>query len=169
MNQPSQPSQSPTSALVNEPYEQGPTGLCLSCHQIKSLVSTHNNSSFNSSSSSSITMSKKKRPAPLQRQDVIVRWKNYFGAGDLEDWQRLCEDLGLGGGEFGSKTKCRTALKSINVNIWDFLDAVEVGNIPQMFLTKKELVKYTLKTGRIFPRDEAKDMGPVAALLKILR
>lgn len=61
------------------------------------------------------------------------------------------------------------ALKSINVNIWDFLDAVEVGNIPQMFLTKKELVKYTSKTGRIFPRDEAKDMGPVAALLKILR
>lgn len=61
------------------------------------------------------------------------------------------------------------ALKSINVNIWDFLDAVEVGTIPQMFLTKKELVKYTWKTGRIFPRDEAKDMGPVAALLKMLR
>ncbi|EGZ76993.1 hypothetical protein NEUTE2DRAFT_99337 [Neurospora tetrasperma FGSC 2509] len=165
MNRPSQPSQFTTSALVNEPYEQGPTGLCLSCHQIKSLVSTHHNSSFDSSS---IIMSKKKRLAPPQRQDVIVRWKNYFGAGDLEDWQRLCQDLGLGG-EFGSKTKCRTALKSINVNIWDFLDAVEVGNIPQMFLTKKELVKYTTKTGRIFPRDEAKDMGPVAALLKILR
>ncbi|EGO52179.1 hypothetical protein NEUTE1DRAFT_90197 [Neurospora tetrasperma FGSC 2508] len=163
MNQPSQPT---TSAPVSVPYEQGPTGLCLSCHQIKSLVSTHHNSSFDSSSI--IMTSKKKRPAPPQRQDVIVRWKNYFGAGDLEDWQRLCQDLGLDG-ELGSKTKCRTALKSINVNIWDFLDAVEVGNIPQMFLTKKELVKYTSKTGRIFPRDEAKDMGPVAALLKILR
>ncbi|KAJ4401371.1 hypothetical protein N0V85_005544 [Neurospora sp. IMI 360204] len=113
-------------------------------------------------------MVKKKRPAPPQRRDVVVRWKNYFGAGDLEDWQRLCQDLGLDD-DFSSKRKCRTALKSINVNIWDFLDAVEVGTIPQMFLTKKELVKYTWETGRIFPRDEAKDMGPVAALLKMLR
>lgn len=103
MKRPSEPS---TSAPVSVPYEQGPTGLCLSCHQIKSLVSTHNNSPFNSSSSITMT-SKKKRPAPPQRQDVIVRWKNYFGAGDLEDWQRLCQDLGLDG-EFGSKTKCRT-------------------------------------------------------------
>ena len=47
------------------------------------------------------------RPAPPQNQQVVVeRWKNYFGAGDLEDWQRLCGDLGLDGG-LPSNTQCR--------------------------------------------------------------
>ncbi|KAK3950471.1 hypothetical protein QBC32DRAFT_217312 [Pseudoneurospora amorphoporcata] len=168
MNQPSQPSEFTALVPVYVPVEQGPIGLCVSCYQIRSLATIHNRPFFEPPPSSSIMGKKKNRPAHPKKHDVVVRWKNYFGAGHLEDWQRLCQDLGLDG-DLPSKRKCRETLRTINVNIWDFLDAVEVGNIPQMFLTKNELIKYTWKTGRIFPRDEAKDMGPVAALLKILR
>ncbi|KAK3397467.1 hypothetical protein B0T20DRAFT_354161 [Sordaria brevicollis] len=108
----------------------------------------------------------KKRNRPTK--EVVERWKHYFGEGNLEDWQRLCKDLGFDD-VFSSKTKCREALKSINVNIWDFLDAVDEGRLPHMFPTKQELVRHTWSTGRVFPKSEAKNMGPVAALLKMLR
>lgn len=33
-------------------------------------------------------------------------WHDYFGAGNLEDWQRLCHDLGITG-DLSSKNKCK--------------------------------------------------------------
>ena len=38
---------------------------------------------------------------------IVVRFDEYFGPGDLGDWQRLCRDIGIGGGDLSSKTKCR--------------------------------------------------------------
>lgn len=50
-------------------------------------------------------MAKKKNKK--QREAALVeKWRNYFKKGDLEDWRRLCGDLGLAD-DLPSKTKCR--------------------------------------------------------------
>lgn len=38
--------------------------------------------------------------------EVVRRWNDYFGRGELSDWQRLCHDLGRDG-NLTSKTQCR--------------------------------------------------------------
>lgn len=40
------------------------------------------------------------------RVNIVQAWDDYFGQGTLEDWARLCRDLGLEG-DFSSKTKCK--------------------------------------------------------------
>ena len=47
---------------------------------------------------------KKKTPA------IVREFDDYFGTGTLEDWQRLCRDIGLSG-ELPSITKCRKVQK----------------------------------------------------------
>jgi hypothetical protein len=37
---------------------------------------------------------------------VVEEFDNYFGTGTLEDWQRLCLDIGLDG-DYNSITQCR--------------------------------------------------------------
>lgn len=44
-------------------------------------------------------------PIPA-KTSVVAAWMNYFGRGELADWQRLCHDVGLPG-NLSSKTKCR--------------------------------------------------------------
>ncbi|KAK3995495.1 hypothetical protein QBC44DRAFT_320569 [Cladorrhinum sp. PSN332] len=102
------------------------------------------------------------------QQVMVQAFNEYFGEGNLEDWQRLCEDLGLVG-DFGSKTKCRKAIKTIHVNIWDLVDAVEKvpKEVPQRFPNRVALVDYTRETRRTYPLRKVKDeMGPVRALLR---
>lgn len=41
-----------------------------------------------------------------KKLSVVDKWNAYFQNGDLEDWQRLCRDLGLAD-NLPSKTKCR--------------------------------------------------------------
>lgn len=56
-----------------------------------------------------LTMLQIKAPSATQKQkkvDVREQWDAYFGPGDLEDFQRLCEDLQIEG-DLSSKTKCR--------------------------------------------------------------
>lgn len=36
----------------------------------------------------------------------VKLWGDYFGPGDLKDWQRLCHDLGVSG-DLASKNKCK--------------------------------------------------------------
>ena len=38
--------------------------------------------------------------------NVVDAWDDYFGEGTLDDWARLCRDLGLEG-DFSSKNKCK--------------------------------------------------------------
>lgn len=47
-------------------------------------------------------MAKKKKSSAF----LAHAWNDYFGAGELKDWQRLCRDLGLRG-DLSSKNKCR--------------------------------------------------------------
>ncbi|KAF9879289.1 hypothetical protein CkaCkLH20_03522 [Colletotrichum karsti] len=58
----------------------------------------------------------------MNTDKLIEDWNEYFGEGELEDWRRLCRDLGLPD-DLPSKTKCRDAVKGVHVNIRQFLDA----------------------------------------------
>ncbi|RYO80181.1 hypothetical protein DL766_001292 [Monosporascus sp. MC13-8B] len=95
---------------------------------------------------------------------IVRNWEQYFGAGDLQDWQRLMEDLGFDE-QFNSKTKCRKALKKVWVNICDFLEAVKVGEKPYRFRSEFELAKYTRSTRKIYPRKRVKKGSPLCSLL----
>ncbi|KAL2165125.1 hypothetical protein VTH06DRAFT_421 [Thermothelomyces fergusii] len=114
-------------------------------------------------------MGKKKKK---QARNIVQEFEAYFGAGTLQDWQRLCRDVGLGG-DLPSITQCRKAspadeqaLKKVNINIHDLLDAVKQGTQPQQFPSVRKLAEYTRRTGRIFPKGKAKQMGPVRALMR---
>ncbi|KAL2124633.1 hypothetical protein VTJ04DRAFT_998 [Mycothermus thermophilus] len=49
-----------------------------------------------------------------QPRNIATEFDAYFGSGDLEDWQRLCRDVGLTG-QFRSKTECRKTPSSKGV------------------------------------------------------
>ncbi|KAK3300429.1 uncharacterized protein B0H64DRAFT_15286 [Chaetomium fimeti] len=100
-------------------------------------------------------------------RNIVKEFKTYFGDGLLDDWQRLCRDVGLNG-EYSSITQCRKALRTVHVNIFDLLDAVKEGRTPPHFGTAGELAEYTLETGRVYPKKAAKKMGPVRALLRMI-
>ncbi|KAK0731743.1 hypothetical protein B0H67DRAFT_85409 [Lasiosphaeris hirsuta] len=102
----------------------------------------------------------KKKPA------IVKRFDDYFGAGTLEDWQRLCGDVGLSE-DFGSKTKCRKALKRVHVNIHDLLSAIENGHAVHRFRNVRELAEYSVREGKIYPKRWVKD-GPIKALLRCI-
>lgn len=47
-------------------------------------------------------MAKKKKG----RRNIVLEFDNYFGTGTLDDWQRLCTDIGIDG-YLSSISKCR--------------------------------------------------------------
>ena len=58
------------------------------------------------------------------------------------------------------------ALKGVWVNIYDLIDGVNSGQTPPTrFHNQAQLSVYTVRTRRIFPKNKAKEGGPVRALL----
>lgn len=56
--------------------------------------------------------------------------------------------------------------KDVWVNIWDLIDAVRDDKLPpKRFRSEGALAKYTIKTGRVYPKKMAKKGGPVRQLL----
>ena len=51
-------------------------------------------------------MPRKNKKKSAKKKSLVARWEAYIKKGDLEDWQRLCGDLGLAN-DLPSKTKCR--------------------------------------------------------------
>ncbi|KAH8676519.1 hypothetical protein BGZ60DRAFT_371764 [Tricladium varicosporioides] len=98
--------------------------------------------------------------------DVVEEWDRYFGSEDnLENWQRLCRDVGIDD-ELPSIRQCKKALETVWVNIHDLLRAIRTDTPVRIFETKDDLIEYTRKKGKYFPREKAKEGGPVKALLK---
>ncbi|KAH6853810.1 hypothetical protein B0I37DRAFT_16153 [Chaetomium sp. MPI-CAGE-AT-0009] len=100
-------------------------------------------------------------------RDIAGEFNTYFGTGTLQDWQRLCQDVGLSG-EYSSIKQCRKALSTVHVNIHDLIDAVKQGTTPHRFGNAGQLAEYTRRTGRVFPKKKAKEMGAVRALLRLI-
>ncbi|KAI1434577.1 hypothetical protein GGR50DRAFT_694941 [Xylaria sp. CBS 124048] len=95
---------------------------------------------------------------------VVVAWEQYMRKGELEDWQRLMRDLGLQS-EFSSKAKCRKTLKTVWVNIPDFLDAIKEGVPVFHFRCQHDLAHYTKKYRRYFPKSDIPKGSPLRQLL----
>ncbi|KAJ4137698.1 hypothetical protein NW768_003286 [Fusarium equiseti] len=97
----------------------------------------------------------------------LQKWDNYFQKGTLQDHQRLCVDLGLPG-DLPSKKKCRNALKSINVNICQFLDCENKPNDVKFFKGRNALVRWTKKNKAFFPKRNLPQGSPLRTLLKLM-
>ncbi|KAK3355676.1 hypothetical protein B0H65DRAFT_55116 [Neurospora tetraspora] len=112
-------------------------------------------------------MSKKKNKNGGGPPRIVSDFARYFGENTLENWQRLCRDIGIKK-EPPSITKCREVLKSVHVNIYDLLDAVRQGTTPQRFGNPGQLKEYSVANRKIYPRHMAeKDkVGPVRVLLR---
>ncbi|KAF5568640.1 hypothetical protein FPHYL_2713 [Fusarium phyllophilum] len=96
---------------------------------------------------------------------LMDQWNDYFKKGTLQDFQRLCADLGLPN-DLASKTKCRNALKSINVNIKQFLQCENRPDDVKLFKNRKELIVWTRKRNAFFPRHQLPKGSPLRTLLK---
>ncbi|TGO61833.1 hypothetical protein BCON_0024g00340 [Botryotinia convoluta] len=107
----------------------------------------------------------KAKTAKTKKKTVVGLWADYFGnETELANWQRLCVDVGLE--EIPTSiTKCRKALGKVWVNIFDFLDAKAEGKPVKRYQSERKLAKYTLESGRIYPKSKAKEGGPARALL----
>ncbi|CCD46283.1 hypothetical protein ACHAPC_004507 [Botrytis cinerea] len=107
----------------------------------------------------------KAKIAKTKKKTVVGLWADYFGnETQLANWQRLCVDVGME--EIPTSiTKCRKALGKVWVNIYDFLDAKAEGKPVKKYSSERELAKYTMKSGKIYPKIKAKEGGPVRALL----
>ncbi|KAK5630030.1 hypothetical protein RRF57_005745 [Xylaria bambusicola] len=102
--------------------------------------------------------------APLQQPAVVATWNEYMGQGELQDFQRLMADLGFEE-YFPSKTKCRQALKTVWVNIPDFLHAVNTGQPVYHFPNEHELSRYTVKSRKFYPKNYIPKGSPLRQLL----
>ncbi|KAG4431825.1 hypothetical protein IFR05_012687 [Cadophora sp. M221] len=115
--------------------------------------------------SAQISAASQPKPPRLTKTNVVAEFARYFGSENkLENWQRLCRDVG--NEEVPeSITKCKLALRKVWVNIFDFIEAVRQNKIPRRFPTEEALREYTISTDKIYPKKKAKKGGPVRALL----
>ncbi|KAF2400464.1 hypothetical protein EJ06DRAFT_556766 [Trichodelitschia bisporula] len=90
--------------------------------------------------------------------------KLYQKAGKLAGLQELCLDVGIDPAP-NSITKCRQALKGVNVNIYDLVQFKLFGGHLLQFDSKKLLAANAKKKGKIFPKELAKENGILSALL----
>ncbi|KAE8377106.1 hypothetical protein BDV26DRAFT_264426 [Aspergillus bertholletiae] len=93
-------------------------------------------------------------------------FSRHFGAeGKLQNWQALCQELRLDV-PTASITQCRKALSRVHVNLVDLIDSRRSGTLVQQFPSLRALRKYTLDSGKIFPRTAAKKDGFLKDLLR---
>ncbi|KAF3056606.1 hypothetical protein GL218_06708 [Daldinia childiae] len=80
-------------------------------------------------------------------------WLRYFQSGDLDIWQTMMSILGFADSHlFTSKNQCRKALKHTWVNIVDFFEAIGTSSPPRFFPNSYQLGRYTIRTGKFFPK-----------------
>ncbi|KAJ0388393.1 hypothetical protein COL922a_000196 [Colletotrichum nupharicola] len=99
--------------------------------------------------------------------ELISDWDEYFGDGDLDDWQRLCGDLGLPT-DLPSKTQCRKAIRTVHVNIRQFLDAVPKPEDVIFFKNIYKLARWSRKSKKLVPKDLITRGTPMRALMREL-
>ncbi|EFY93993.1 hypothetical protein X797_012312 [Metarhizium robertsii] len=61
---------------------------------------------------------------------------------------------------------CKEAIEKAHVNIMDFIDSGRTGHPVPKFESVNKLRRYTIKTGKIFPKKEAKKSSLLRYLLR---
>ncbi|OHE95806.1 hypothetical protein CORC01_08947 [Colletotrichum orchidophilum] len=105
----------------------------------------------------------KKLTKKEEEATLFERWDEYFGKRELADWQRLCGDLGLPK-DLPSKTQCRQALKTVHVNIRQFLRAESRHNEVLFFKNIFQLAQYTRKNRMWMPKKGLPKGDPLLTL-----
>ncbi|OAA61196.1 hypothetical protein SPI_05220 [Niveomyces insectorum RCEF 264] len=91
----------------------------------------------------------------------------YLHVDTLASWQQLVADLGIDG-YYPSKTQCKKAIKTVHVNIRDFLDAIRNDEPVRRFPSRAALQRYTLANHRFYKKKKIVPGSPLAALLETL-
>ncbi|KAG5996414.1 hypothetical protein E4U54_002570 [Claviceps lovelessii] len=114
--------------------------------------------------------SKKERKVRTLFQDAIVaEFGALYGADEnkLDTLQRLCGKLDI----FPvpqSITSCKKAVRSVHVNIMDFVDCERTGNPVHKFRSVGQLKRYTFSHEKFFPKEQAKESSLLRYLLRRL-
>ncbi|KAG6319390.1 hypothetical protein E4U22_004575 [Claviceps purpurea] len=110
-----------------------------------------------------------KKARNLFRQALVDEFGANYGESDnkLDVLQRLCEKLEITPMP-QSITACKKAIKDVYVNIVDFIDCERTGEPIHKFASLAHLRRYTKKTGKFFPREQAKRSLLLRFLLQVL-
>ncbi|KAG6157968.1 hypothetical protein E4U37_006633 [Claviceps purpurea] len=110
-----------------------------------------------------------KKARNLFRQALVDEFGANYGESDnkLDVLQRLCEKLEITPMP-QSITACKKAIKGVYVNIVDFIDCERTGEPIHKFASLGHLRRYTKKTGKFFPREQAKRSLLLRFLLQVL-
>lgn len=117
------------------------------------------------------------------KKQAFKRWEEYYNEDALDHWQHLMTVLDIEG-YFGSKTQCKKvllaltlpenwpsltnrwqALRSVWINIRDFLDAAARNQPVPRHRNRHALAHYTETTGRFYSRKKIVSGSPLAALM----
>jgi len=101
-------------------------------------------------------------------KDALVQEFNArFGTdgNDLSNWQNLCRVLRIDPVP-DSIQACRQCVWDTHVNLVDLVDSARTGKPVKLFESLAELRKYTLRTKKIFPKENAYQGGLLKELLR---
>ncbi|KAJ7223590.1 hypothetical protein GGX14DRAFT_427913 [Mycena pura] len=91
---------------------------------------------------------------------------HFGGQPTLTGWQAMCAFVGVARADVpNSVTQCKEALRKTFVNIVDLMDARRTGQPVKQHKSAKALKKYTIDSGKIFPKEAAKRNGYLKVLL----
>ncbi|KAG1734508.1 hypothetical protein EDB19DRAFT_1639041 [Suillus lakei] len=101
-------------------------------------------------------------------KNALVQQFNYIYGIDVDDltsWRTLCQIVRVSPIPDTLKS-CRKAVKATHVNIVDLVDTKVTGKPVTLFDSEVDLSKYTITTGKFFPKDNACAGGLLRYLLR---
>ncbi|KAK5936607.1 hypothetical protein PMZ80_011135 [Knufia obscura] len=109
--------------------------------------------------------SKSKRYRQEKQKCFAEEFHRHYGkdTNKLSNWQHLCREVGIEPQK--SITQCKRMLSKVAVNIVDLVDHRRTGSAVQQFASKARLRRYSITTGKIFSKKNAKEDGYLSALL----
>ncbi|KAF5120927.1 hypothetical protein E5D57_013263 [Metarhizium anisopliae] len=101
------------------------------------------------------------------RVAIVKHFGELYGTDEnsLDSLQRLSAMLDIGHIPQTVKS-CKEAIEKAHVNIMDFIDSGRTGHPVPKFESVNKLRRYTIKTGKIFPKKEAKKSSLLRYLLR---
>ncbi|KAK2592853.1 hypothetical protein QQS21_009456 [Conoideocrella luteorostrata] len=101
------------------------------------------------------------------RVAVVEQFGQMYGTDEnnLNSLQRLSEKLHISPVPDSIKS-CKKAIEKVHVNIMDFVDSERTGDPVVTFKNPKRFREYTVATGKIFPKKEAKESSLLRYLLR---
>ncbi|KAJ8587676.1 hypothetical protein M405DRAFT_863535 [Rhizopogon salebrosus TDB-379] len=104
-------------------------------------------------------------------KDALVQeFNELFGTdgNDFAAWQNLCHVLRIVPVP-DTIQGCRQRVWDTNVNLVDLVDTARIGTPVRLFASLEELITYTIRTGKVFPKENAYQGGLLKELLREIR